>query len=88
MHAAVISYWVTNPDTSQADWEEQRRAVFASAAAGEQWGTITSEPGSGGDISRTRAVARPHDAERFLPGRMYAVSGTKHFGSGSGTPTA
>ena len=51
---------------------------------GEQWGTITSEPGSGGDIGRTRAVATPIDATRSLPGAPYAVTGDKHFGSGSG----
>lgn len=84
MHPAVIAFWLASPDPSQADWEEQRRAVCASAAAGEQWGTITSEPGSGGDISRTRAVAVPLDADPFLPGRSYAVTGDKHFASGSG----
>jgi alkylation response protein AidB-like acyl-CoA dehydrogenase len=84
MHPAVVAFWLASPDPSQPDWEEQRHAVFASAAAGEQWGTITSEPGSGGDINRTRAGATPRDAEPFLPGRSYAVTGDKHFGSGSG----
>ena len=79
MHPAVIAFWLSSPDPSQPDWEEQRHAVFASAAAGEQWGTITSEPGSGGDIGRTRAVAAPLDAAPFLPGRTYAVTGDKHF---------
>lgn len=84
MHPAVIAFWLASPDASQPAWEEQRRAVFASAATGEQWGTITSEPGSGGDIARTKAVATPLDAEPFLPGGMYAVTGDKHFGSGFG----
>lgn len=84
MHAAVVGYWLTNPDPSQAAWEEQRRAVFASAAAGDQWGTLTSEPGSGGDISRTRALAAPIDLDPFLPGATYGVTGDKHFGSGLG----
>lgn len=84
MHPAVVSYWLLNPDSSQPEWEAQRAAVFASVVAGEQWGTITSEPGSGGDIARTRATAAPTDAEPFLPGLSYAVSGDKHFGSGSG----
>ena len=44
--------------------------MFASAVAGEQWGTITSEPGSGGDIARTRAVAAPLDA-RAVPARPH-----------------
>jgi alkylation response protein AidB-like acyl-CoA dehydrogenase len=91
MHPAVVVFWLASPDPTQPDWEEQRRAVFASAAAGEQWGTITSEPGSGGDIARTRAVAEPAETTEasgdqvpFLVGRTYAVTGDKHFGSGSG----
>jgi alkylation response protein AidB-like acyl-CoA dehydrogenase len=84
MHPAVVAFWLAIPDPSRPEWEEQREAVFASAVAGEQWGTITSEPGSGGDIARTRSVATPLDAEPFLPGRSYAVTGDKHFGSGSG----
>ena len=89
MHPAVVVFWLASPDPSQPAWEEQRRAVFASAAAGVQWGTITSEPGSGGDIARTRAVASPFAAEAaepepFLVGSTYAVTGDKHFGSGSG----
>ncbi len=84
MHPSVVSFWLLNPDPAQPAWEEQRRAVFASAAAGEQWGTVTSEPGSGGDISRTRSTASPTDPQPFLVGRAYALSGDKHFGSGSG----
>ena len=50
---------------------------------GEQWGTITSEPGSGGDIAAPRR--RPcRTATPFMVGRSYGVSGDKHFGSGSG----
>ena len=84
MHPSVVAFWLAIPDPSQADWEEQRRAVFDSAVRGEQWGTITSEPGSGGDIARTRSVARPLESAGFLPGRTYAVTGDKHFGRGSG----
>jgi alkylation response protein AidB-like acyl-CoA dehydrogenase len=84
MHPAVLGFWLASPDASQPEWEQQRRAVFESALAGEQWGTITSEPGSGGDITRTRAMATPIDAEPFLPGRSFAVTGDKHFGSGLG----
>ncbi len=83
MHG-VIGFWLLNPDPSRAAWEEQRRAVFASALAGEQWGTITSEPGSGGDMARTRSTASPLDVEPFLPGHSFAVTGDKHFGSGLG----
>jgi alkylation response protein AidB-like acyl-CoA dehydrogenase len=84
MPPAVVAFWLASPDAAQPAWEEQRRAVFASAAAGEQWGTITSEPGSGGDIAKTKATATPADVEPFLPGRTYAVTGDKHFGSGCG----
>ncbi len=84
MHPAVISYWTTTADPTQPEWETQRRAVFASAIAGEQWGTITSEPGSGGDIFRTKSTATPLDAEPFLPGDSCAITGDKHFGSGMG----
>jgi alkylation response protein AidB-like acyl-CoA dehydrogenase len=84
MHPAVIAFWLASPDRSQPEWDRQRNAVFASALADEQWGTITSEPGSGGDIFRTRATAAALDGDSFLPGRAYAVSGDKHFGSGMG----
>ena len=84
MHPAVLAFWLASPDPSQPSWEEQRRAVFASAAVGEQWGTLTSEPGSGGDIGRTRAIATPVDTPPFLTGSAYAVTGDKHFGSGLG----
>ncbi len=83
MHG-VIGFWLVNPDPSQPEWEEQRRAVFESALAGEQWGTITSEPGSGGDMARTRSIATSLDVDPFLPGRSFAVTGDKHFGSGLG----
>jgi alkylation response protein AidB-like acyl-CoA dehydrogenase len=84
MHPAVVSYWLAVPDDSQPDWTEQRTAVLASAMAGEQWGTITSEPGSGGDLAKTKATAVPADEPSFLTGQGYLVSGDKHFGSGSG----
>ena len=85
MHPAVLGFWLARPDPGQPRWTEQRTAVFASAAAGAQWGTITSEPGSGGDILRTKAEATPADGlDGSLPGAVYRVSGDKHFGSGSG----
>ena len=68
MHPAVLAFWLLNPDPSQPKWEQQRQAVFASAESGEQWGTITSEPGSGGDIGRTRATATPTDDAPFISG--------------------
>ena len=84
MHPAVLGYWIFGPDEPQPAWQEQRAAVFASSLAGEQWGTITSEPGSGGDIAKTKAVATPLDGEAFLTGDLYGIAGDKHFGSGSG----
>ncbi len=84
MHPAVIGYWLMTPGSGRAAWEAQRGAVFAGALAGEQWATITSEPGSGGDIARTKATATPTGDGSFLPGQGYGISGMKHFGSGSG----
>src|SRR5918993_958820 len=33
MHPSVIAFWLASPDAAQPAWEEQRRAVFASAVA-------------------------------------------------------
>jgi alkylation response protein AidB-like acyl-CoA dehydrogenase len=49
------------------------------AGPGAWWGTITSEPGTGGDLTRTAATAR-----RTAAGDRYLVTGQKQFGSGSG----
>ncbi len=85
MHPAVLAYWLASPDPTEPVWQAQRSAVFAAAAEGRQWGTITSEPGSGGDIAKTKAVAVPDpDLFPFLEGAPHRVSGAKHFGSGSG----
>lgn len=80
MHAAVLGHWLAFPQTADAHsaaWQAQRQAFFTAAHAGAFFGTITSEPGSGGDISLTRATARP-GPDGFL------LSGQKHFGSGLG----
>jgi len=90
MHPAVLSYWLVTPEVApehQAAWDAQRRWVFQSVRDGHWWGTITSEPGSGGDVLRTRATARPSDpapGQEEIPGRHYRLTGEKHFGSGSG----
>ena len=87
MHPAVLGYWLATTDAAQPAWEAQRHAVFATAANGRQWGTITSEPGSGGDIMRTRTRAEPDGeatAPDDVPGRRYRLTGDKHFGSGFG----
>lgn len=52
--------------------------------AGQRWGTITSEPGSGGDIMQTRTVAKPVSGTGEFPGDRYELVGFKHFGSGMG----
>jgi alkylation response protein AidB-like acyl-CoA dehydrogenase len=78
MHPAVLGFWMANPDPAQPRWEAQRREVAATAAEGRQWGTVTSEPGSGGDIARTRTVAVPIGDDGYL------LTGDKHFGSGFG----
>jgi alkylation response protein AidB-like acyl-CoA dehydrogenase len=85
MHPAVLGYWLCTTDDSQPAWVEQRRGVFESAASGAQWGTITSEPGSGGDILKTRTRAEKTTAPHpEIPGECYRLSGDKHFGSGFG----
>ena len=86
MHPAVVGFWLAQPgNDSKPAWNAQRDAVLASAADGRQWGTITSEPGSGGDIGRTKSVATPGGAgAAALPGESFLVTGDKHFGSGSG----
>ena len=82
MHPAVLAFWLATPQADppcQRAWEEQRRQVFQAARDGAWWGTITSEPGSGGDIAKSKAVARPGPSDS-----EYRLTGQKHFGSGSG----
>jgi len=80
MHPAVLAFWLASPrvdSSSQKAWDEQIAWMAQTALDGAWWGTITSEPGSGGDIMKTKAAARPN-------GSQYLLSGAKHFGSGSG----
>lgn len=80
MHPAVLAHWLATPLVAgplQRTWAEQRGDVFRSALDGCWWGTITSEPGSGGDIGKTKAVASPTETG-------YLLDGQKHFGSGMG----
>ncbi|HYM32981.1 MAG TPA: acyl-CoA dehydrogenase [Candidatus Cybelea sp.] len=81
MHPTVLSVWLPHADAApefRDAWRAQRRMIFDSVKNGCWWGTITSEPGSGGDMLKTRAVAAPAENGR------YRVTGDKHFGSGSG----
>ena len=82
MHPSVLIFWLATQDVPApytADWQEQRTQLFETAREGQVWGTITSEPGSGGDIMKTKMSARL-DSD----GNGYRLSGLKHFGSGSG----
>lgn len=81
MHPAVLSFWHASPDAPsehRAAWAEQRAYVSRMARDGHWFGTITSEPGSGGDVARTVAAAEAGDDGGWR------ISGAKHFGSGSG----
>jgi alkylation response protein AidB-like acyl-CoA dehydrogenase len=82
MHPAVLVYWLANaqvPAPFQAAWEAQRRHIFQTVCEGAWWGTIASEPGSGGDLAKTQAIARPGPTDG-----VYQLTGQKAFGSGSG----
>jgi alkylation response protein AidB-like acyl-CoA dehydrogenase len=82
MHPVVLNFWMATAQASppsQTAWEEQRRSIFRKVCEGAWWGTIASEPGGAGDISKTKATARrgPSDG-------TYLLTGQKNFGSGSG----
>ncbi len=82
MHPAVQIFWTAAPEAPDPwteTWAAQRAAVFQSALDGHFWGTITSEPGSGGDIMRTKATATPINGSDT----QFELRGAKHFGSGS-----
>jgi alkylation response protein AidB-like acyl-CoA dehydrogenase len=81
MHHLVLSSWrsPTVPEPYTAAWVQQRQHVFQTVLDGAWWGTIISEPGSGGDTGLTQSVAQP-----VKPPLEYRISGHKHFGSGSG----
>jgi alkylation response protein AidB-like acyl-CoA dehydrogenase len=82
MHPSVLSFWLASPSvdsSSQEAWTRQCESIFGSVRDGALWGTITSEPGSGGDMMRTKTVAKPTDTAG-----SYLITGQKQFGSGSG----
>ena len=82
MHPTIVALWAAAPPapTEYAHaFEKQCSTVFASAMEGHFWGTIASEPGSGGDVMRTKTIARPVAGS----GSLVTVHGAKHFGSGS-----
>jgi alkylation response protein AidB-like acyl-CoA dehydrogenase len=80
MHPAVLAFWLATPDVPAPDtdaWRAQRGHIFDTVEAGAWWGTITSEPGSGGDVTKTKTIAA-------RDGDGWRLTGQKHFGSGSG----
>lgn len=80
MHPAVLAFWHAGTnDNPLSELTAQARTHFASALEGHWWGTLMSEPGSGGDIGKTKTVATI-DADTSTA----FLSGEKHFGSGSG----
>jgi alkylation response protein AidB-like acyl-CoA dehydrogenase len=82
MHPSVLIFWLATqnvPEPHAESWQKQCTQLFQMAHQGAVWGTITSEPGSGGDIMRTKSSARLNSAPN-----NYRLSGLKHFGSGSG----
>ena len=82
MHPAVLNFWMATPQAPapfKEAWEEQRRAIFRTVRDGAWWGTVASEPGASGDISRSKATARRRSSDG-----CYRLSGDKNFGSGSG----
>jgi len=86
MHPSVLAFWLAMDQVPGDDgpaWERQREQVLDTVADGAWWGTATSEPGTGGDVTRSRAVARRDgNAGGDAPG--WRIEGQKHFGSGSG----
>lgn len=94
MHPAVTAFFlgVDRVEDNDAAWQQQK-AWVEQCAATSWWGTVTSEPGSGGDIMQTRAVAEPSaevlkepsaEVPKEPAGEQYLLSGEKHFGSGAG----
>ncbi len=83
MQPAVLANWLehkTVPNQYQSKWDAQRTQIFEGVLHhGHRWGTITSEPGSGGDIAKTKAMAL-----KSKTNAEYYLNGQKHFGSGSG----
>jgi alkylation response protein AidB-like acyl-CoA dehydrogenase len=82
MHPTVLAVWLEEPEEPPEDpdaWREQRDRVLTAAKAGQWFGTISSEPGGGGDVMATRATAT-RDGEEG----PWRVTGDKHMGSASG----
>ena len=82
MHPSMLSYWIATPEAPAPfakAWEEQRRSIFRNVCEDAWWGTIASEPGASGDLTRSKATARRDPSDGG-----YGLSGQKNMGSGSG----
>jgi alkylation response protein AidB-like acyl-CoA dehydrogenase len=78
MHPAVLQPYAAAVEETVPGWLEQRRWIYQTVIDGGQWGTIVSEPGSGGNSALSKAELSVDDKGRDV------LSGRKHFGSGSG----
>ena len=78
MHPAVLQPYAADTEEVVPGWLEQRRWIYKTVIDGGQWGTIVSEPGSGGNSALSRAELTVDENGRDV------LSGRKHFGSGSG----
>ena len=80
MHPGVLGFWAIAeeppPAKATPGWREQCEQVFSHARDGHWFGTIASEPGSGGDLMATRTVARPGDDRYFITGDKFMASGS------------
>ncbi len=85
MHLGVLASWriPSVPEPFNDAWQKQRKDVFDSVHDGAWWGTIVSEPGSGGDTGLTQSRCVP-ESPGSSDSLKYRISGQKHFGSGSG----
>jgi len=81
MHPAVMVYFLGCEEVSDFNeaWLAQRQSLIKLARQ-NWWGTVTSEPGSGGDMLKTKTLAVSGADDPC----GYTISGNKHFGSGSG----
>lgn len=91
MHPAVLAFWLAIDDVPEPHataWAAQRERLFDAVENGAWFGTITSEPGSGGDVERSKATATPAANPAADPvADHWSLSGMKHFGSGTGIST-
>jgi alkylation response protein AidB-like acyl-CoA dehydrogenase len=78
MHPAVLQPYAEAVEEAVPGWLEQRRWIYQTVLDGAQWGTIVSEPGSGGNSALSKAELSVDAKGRDV------LSGRKHFGSGSG----